>query len=201
MSILAFQNSLTLLKEQREQRLFSETMNNLAVVYLKCGRIEEALEMLKECYQLKVAVYGVDSAVVISTIYNIAECYALLEQYNSAETLLKDIFKLLVRNRLVEHLPEVYRRLGTLEHMRGHHQKAKGYFDSVKHQHEWPNDLEYAHTQHQVGLLEMNKDGDRGKARRCFEEALKMYKVYADSSSEFVAKANYNLELLERGRQ
>jgi hypothetical protein len=47
---------------------------------------------------------------------------------------------------MVDHLPEVYRRMGTLEHMRGNRNKAKIYFDSVKY--EWPNDLDYAHMQH-----------------------------------------------------
>lgn len=46
----------------------------------------------------------------------------------------------------------------------------------------------------------MNKGGDRNKARRCLEEAIKVYKIYTDSNSDLIKKAEENLELLSRIR-
>jgi hypothetical protein len=76
--------------------MFMEVLNNLAVVYLKTDMTQQALELFKWCYQKKVAVGGPNSPSVISTIFNVAECYTRLEQYNNAMVLLKDLKNLLV---------------------------------------------------------------------------------------------------------
>lgn len=194
---MALQAALVMAREHHDYELYNEALNNLGVVYLKAGMVEEALEVFKGCYQKKLQLLGADSPNTISTIFNVVECYTRLERFEAAMTLLTDLKKFLTEKNMVDELCELHIRMVAVEHMRGKPAEAKTYIELAKQYVTDKPDIRYGHLQHHIGLLEMTQN-DHNRARKCLEEACKIYVGFTNKDNDLVRKGECNLEMLTR---
>jgi|JI6StandDraft_1071083.scaffolds.fasta_scaffold57248_2 tetratricopeptide (TPR) repeat protein len=187
LALLTLQSALVMAREHNHYELFTEVLNNLGVLYLKTGMVNEALEVFKVCYQKKLQITGADSPTLVSTVFNVVECYTRLERFEDAVLLLKDIRKLLTKNDMISDICEMHLRMGAIEHMRGRVKEAKACLELSKQYVTDQPDIRYGHLQHQIGLLEMTL-GDRVRARKCLEEACKIYVGFTNKDNDLVKK-------------